>query len=94
MSTIVLTSNKPEDIRLLAALAERLGVRFFILPNPADLTEENLTALFDREEESEDELAMLRERLAEFRANPDDYVTLEEFTDTQARSPALRGSRI
>jgi len=79
MSTIVLTSNKPEDIRLLAALAERLGVRFFTLPKPADLTEENLTALFDSEEESEDVLAMLRERLAEFRANPDDYVTLEEF---------------
>lgn len=79
MSTIILTSNKPEDIHLLAALAQRLGVRFFTLPKSADISEKDLTVLFDSGKETEEVLAMLRERLAEFRANPDDYVTLEEL---------------
>jgi len=32
MSTIVLTSNNPEDIRQLAELATQLGIQFFTIP--------------------------------------------------------------
>ncbi|MFN0035959.1 MAG: hypothetical protein ACKVUS_12925 [Saprospiraceae bacterium] len=32
MSTIVLSSNRPEDIRQLADLATQLGIQFFTIP--------------------------------------------------------------
>jgi hypothetical protein len=32
MSTIVLSSNRPEDIQKLAELATKLGIQFFTIP--------------------------------------------------------------
>ena len=84
MSAILISSDKQEDIRLLTELAERLGVRLFTFPKSEELKDENLADLFEKLTaeaneggETEEILALLRERLAEFRENPDDFVTLE-----------------
>ncbi|HRI60099.1 MAG TPA: hypothetical protein PK228_10260 [Saprospiraceae bacterium] len=88
MSAILISSDKQEDIRLLTELAERLGVRLFAFPKSEELKDENLAALFEKLTADENEvgeteeiLTMLRERLAEFRKNPDDFVTLEALAE-------------
>ena len=64
--------------------ARKINLVRFILDLQDEKTLTFLEDLFFKnnpEAESEDEILMLRERLAEFRANPEEFYTLEELIE-------------